>query len=279
MLYFRILSFLLSLIWTSPLLAYNFRCDKNSINCLVDDKNLTVGDYAGFFDGDGRIVAVGQVTAIKNGHREVEISETFNRITRNLQVRMIPKEDYERLQERFPMPRRMFPKSLGLAVSYAELLVLDGFKGQEYDLFFAGRLGSGFSVTLRSLYMVVAGTAIERKYYESERRHTKQDITIQGLGLTSGIAYEALPHNIVSLRGELGLGLMAVDASVGDNATLQTVELDDQIQDGINALGRASGSAILNITHDWHLELMLAINYIRPKSFLTSLGLGIVKDL
>ena len=278
MFYFRILFFLLSLVWTSPLLAYNFRCDKDAINCLVDDKSLAVGDYAGFFDSDGRLVAVGQITAIKNGHRELEISETFNRITRSLQVRLITKEDYARLQERFPVPRRMFPQALGIAVAATKLRVLSGFNGQEYNLFFAGRISSGFSVVLRSVYAVVSGTATERKWDGALYVSSEQDTTIQGLGLTSGIAYEALPHNIVSFRGEFGLGLMSVKASVGENASLQDVKLDEHIQDGANILVRVSGSALLNVTHDWHLELMLTENYIFH-SHLTSLGLGVVKDL
>ena len=278
MFYFRIFFFLLSLLWTSPLFAYNFRCDKDTINCLVADKSLTVGDYAGFFDSEGRIVAVGQVTAIKNGHRELEISETFNRITRNLQVRLITKADYKRLQERFQVPRRMFPKALGLAVAAARLRVLGGFNGQEYNLFFAGRITDGFSIVVRSVYAVVSGTATERGCNGAWCTSYEQDTTIKGLGLTSGIAYEALPHNTVSFRGEFGLGLMSVDADVGENSSLKDVELDDKIQDGANILVRASGSALLNVTHDWHLELILTENYIFH-SHLTSLGLGVIKDL
>ena len=278
MFYFRISLFLLSLVWTSPLLAYNFRCDKDSINCLVDDKSLTVGDYAGFFDSEGRLVAIGQVTAIKNGHRELEISQTFNRITRSMQVRLITQEDYERLQERFRVPRRILPKALGLAVAAARLRVLGGFDGQEYNLFFAGRVTDGFSVVVRSIYAMVSGTATERGCDGAFCFSSEHDTTIQGLGVTSGIAYEALPHNIISFRGEFGLGLMSVDASVGENASLQDVELDDKIHDGASILVRASGSALLNVTHDWHLELMLTENYIFH-SHLTSLGVGIIKDL
>lgn len=278
MLYYRILFFLLSLVWTSPLFAYNFRCDKSSINCLVADKKLTVGDYAGFFDQAGRLVAVGQITAIKDGYREVEISETFNRITPNLQVRLITKEDHARLQESFQVPRRMFPKALGLTVAAAKWRVLSGFNGQEYNLFFAGRLNDSFSVVLRTVYATVSGTATERKYDGALYVSAEHDTAVQGLGLTSGLAYEALPNSIISLRGELGLGLMSINASVGDNSSLQAVKLDEHIQDGVNMLVRASGSALLNITHDWHLELTLTENYIF-RSHLTSVGLGVIKDL
>ena len=179
---FRISLFLLSLVWTSPLLAYNFRCDKDSINCLVDDKSLTVGDYAGFFDSEGRLVAIGQVTAIKNGHRELEISQTFNRITRSMQVRLITQEDYERLQERFRVPRRILPKALGLAVAAARLRVLGGFDGQEYNLFFAGRVTDGFSIVVRSIYAMVSGTATERGCDGAFCFSSEHDTTIQGLG-------------------------------------------------------------------------------------------------
>lgn len=278
MFYLRIFLFLLSLIWTSPLLAYNFKCDKEIINCLVDDKSLTVGDYAGFFDREGRIVAVGQIVAIKDGHRELEISETFNRITSNLRVRLITKEKYERLQESFQVPRRILPKALGLAVAAAKLRVLSGFNGQEYNLFFAGRVTEGFSIVLRSVYAMVSGTSTERGWDGARYYSYLQDTTIQGVGLTSGIAYEALPHSIVSFRGEFGLGMMLVNATVGEDSSLQDVKLDDKIQDGANILVRASGSALLNVTHDWHLELMLTENYIFH-SHLTSLGLGVIKDL
>ena len=278
MLYYRILFFLLSLIWTSPLFAYNFKCDRRAINCLVADKSLTVGDYAGFFDQAGRLVAVGQIIGIKDSYREVEISETFNRITPDLRVKLIAKEDHERLQERFQVPRRMFPKALGLAVAAAKWRVLNGFNGQEYNLFFSGRLSNHFSVVLRSMYAVVSGTATERKYDGAVYFSAERDTTIQGLGLTSGIAYEALPNSIISLRGELGLGLMSINASVGENSSLQAVKLDEHIQDGVNMLVRASGSALFNVTHDWHLELMLTENYIF-RSHLTSVGLGVIKDL
>lgn len=278
MLYYRILFFLLSLVWTSPLFASNFKCDRSAINCLVADKRLTVGDYAGFFDQAGRLVAVGQIIGIRDGYREVEISETFNRITPDLRVKLIAKEDHKRLQEHFQMPRRMFPKALGLAVSAAKWRVLNGFNGQEYNLFFSGRLSNHFSVVLRSMYAVVSGTATERKYDGALYFSAERDTTIQGLGLTSGLAYEALPNSIISLRGELGLGLMSINASVGENSSLQAVKLDEHIQDGVNMLVRASGSALFNVTHDWHLELMLTENYIF-RSHLTSVGLGVIKDL
>ena len=278
MFYFRILFFLLSLVWTSPLLAYNFQCDKQAINCLVADKSLTVGDYAGFFDRKGRMVAVGQIVAIKDGHRELEITETFNRITSDMQVRLITKEDYERLQERFQVPRHIFPKALGLGVAAAKLRVLSGFDGQEYNLFFAGRLTDSFSIVLRSVYAMVSGTAKEKGWDGALPYSVELDTTIQGLGITSGVAYEALPHNLISFRGELGLGLMSVNASVGENSSLQDVKLDQAIQNGANLMVRASGSALLNVTHDWHLELMLTENYIF-RSHLTSLGLGVIKDL
>ena len=277
MFYFRILFFLLSLVWTSPLLAYeseNFRCDGATIHCLVDDKSLTVGDYAAFFDRTGKVVAVGQVIAIKNGHREIEITETFNRLTRNAQLRLISHEDYQRLRERFQVPRRMLPKALGLAVAAAKLRVLSGFNGQEYNLFFAGRITNGLSIVLRSVYARVSGLATKKTWYAT----TQEDTTIQGLGLTSGIAYEALTNNLVSFRGELGLGVMSVDAEVGESASLQEVKLDERIRNGANMLVRLSGSALLNVTHDWHLELMLTENYIF-RSHLTSLGLGVIKDL
>ena len=277
MLYLRIILFTISLVWTSPLFAYNFRCDKNLVSCTVDDKSLTVGDYAGFFDSGGRLVAVGQVVAIKNGHREVEITETLNRITRSSQVRLIKKEDYEHLRERFQLPRRIFPKALGLAVAAAKLRVLGGFRGHEYNIFLAGRLTEGFSVVLRSVYAAVSGSATEKKWDGAEFFSFERDTTIHGLGLTSGIAYEALPHSIVSFRGEFGLGLMSINANVGENSSLQDVRLDKHIQDGANLLVRASGSALLNVTHDWHLELMLTENYIFH-SHLTSLGVGVVKD-
>lgn len=277
MFYLRILLFVLSLVWTSPLLAYetdNFRCDKATIHCLVADKSLTVGDYAAFFDRGGNVVAVGQVIAIKNGHREIEITETFNRLTRSAQLRLITPEDYQRLRERFQVPRRMFPKALGLAVAAAKLRVLSGFNGQEYNLFFAGRLSNGLSIVLRSVYATVSGTATKRTWYAT----TEEDTTIQGLGLTSGLAYEALSNNLVSFRGEFGLGVMSVDAAVGENASLQEVKLDERIRNGANMLVRLSGSALLNVTHDWHLELMLTENYIF-RSHLTSVGLGVIKDL
>ena len=277
MCYLRILLLLLLLVWTSPLLAYeydNFRCDEAIIHCVVADKNLTVGDYAAFFDRGGNVVAVGQVVAIKNGHREIEITETFNRITRSAQLRLITPKDYQHLRERFQMPRRMFPKALGLVVAAARLQVLSGFDGQEYNLFFTGRLSNDISIVLRSVYATVSGTATKRTWYAT----TEEDTTIQGLGLTSGIAYEALTNNLVSFRGEFGLGVMSVDTVVGENVSLQEVELDERIRNGANMLIRLSGSALLNVTHDWHLELMLTENYIF-RSHLTSLGLGVIKDL
>ncbi len=278
MLYFRIFFFILSLVWTSPLLAYNFRCDKGMNNCLVDDQSLTVGDYAGFFDRDGRLVAVGRIVAIKNGHRKLEISETFNRINRSMRVRLITKGDYRRLRERFQLPRRMFPKALGLAVAAARLRLMGGFNGQEYNIFFTGRLSDGLSVVFRSVYAIVSGTATEQGYDGALYYSREQDTTVQGLGLTTGISYEALPHNIISFRGEFGLGLMSVRTSVGETPSLHNVRLDDKIQDGANMLIRVSGSTLLNITHDWHLELMLTENYIL-RSHMTSLGFGVIKDL
>ena len=274
MFYFRVLFFLVSLVWTSPLFAYNFKCDESTIYCLVDDKALTVGDYAAFFDRDNHILAVGRVTAIKAGYRELEVSETFNHITSDAQVRVISKEDYEQLQERFRVPRRILPKSLGLAIAAAKLRVLGGFNGQEYNLFFAGRISNGFSVVLRSVYAVVSGNAMEDSWAVS----TAHDTTIKGLGLTSGIAYEVLPNRLVSFRGEFGLGVMSVNASIGENKSLEDVELDGRIQNGANMLARISGSALLNVRHDWHLELILTENYIF-QSHLTSLGLGVIKDL
>ena len=287
MCYLRIFLFLLSLVWTSPLFAYesdNFRCDKATITCVVADKNLTVGDYAAFFDRSGNVVAVGQVIAVnKNGHREVEITETFNRITRSAQLRLITHEDYQHLRERFQVPRRMFPKALGLAVAAARLRVLSGFNGQEYNIFFSGRLSNDLSIVLRSVYAKVSGVANKGVWVAPNDRDTNyvsipEPTTIQGLGLTSGIAYEALTNNLVSFRGEFGLGIMSVNAEVGENVSLQEVKLDQRIRNGANMLVRLSGSALLNVTPDWHLELMLTENYIF-RSHLTSLGLGVIKDL
>lgn len=272
MLYFRIMFFMISLVWTSPLFAQNFRCDQTSIHCLIADKSLTAGDRVGFFDPDNNLVAVGKVTGIvgKDGHREVEITEVFSRITQS----SIPKRLKDGDNASHPLARRLFPKSLGLAAAAARLQVLDGLDGQEYNLFLAGRLSSGFSVVLRSIYAVVSGTVVKSDWYAT----SEQDTVIQGLGLASGVSYEALPNRLVSFRGEFGLGVMAVDASIGENISVEEVGLGNSIRNGANMLVRASGSALLNVTPDWHLELSLTDNFIF-QSHLTSLGLGIVKDL
>lgn len=266
--YLRVVFFVISLIWTTPLSASNFKCGAEQLHCLVDDRKLTTGDQVGFFDRASQLVATGKVTGIQGVHREVKVTEMFDHIPSDARIKLLSGDDVENMEKKFTIPRRFSPKSLGITVAAIKLGILKGFNGQEYNLFLTRRMRNGFSIDVRSVYISLAGNVI------SEQKQTEEEARVRGIGVTSGVSYEALANNLISFRGGFGLGVMSVNSEI---PYPQETNFDYAIRDGINLLGRMSGSALLNLV-DWHFEIVLASSYIFH-SHMTSLGVGIIRDL
>lgn len=266
--YMRIILFVVSLMWTSPLSAINFRCGAKQLHCLVYDFKLTTGDQVGFFDRVNQLVATGRVVSIQGVYREVKIIEMFDRIPSDARIRLLSGEEIKNLQKNFTIARRFSPRAIGVTAAATTLGILEGFHGQEFNLFLTQRLRGGFSFNVGSVYTSLAGKAI------SVDTQTELEAKVRGIGVVSDVFYEVLVHKLISFKGGFGLGVMSVDSEI---PYPQATNFDYAIREGINLLGRMSGSASLNLV-DWRFEIMLANSYIFH-SHMTSLGVGIIRNL
>ena len=242
------------LLFSSNAWAYKFHCNSEQTVCEIDSKRIVKGDRVGVFDSDGFLAAIGEVTAIKGQWREIKMVRKFQKISRDDRLDRI--EDYEAKDPSryFKIKQGMSAKSLGLQAGLLSVAAGAGIMAFEAEGFMQWLWKDNAYFVARGLFCRGSGRATINDGFLKQ-----YTISMQAMGVTGGMAFNFLSGEMLTLRGELGLGL--VNNSVSTNGDVDAKVLaNGRIFSGMGMLMNSNVAAIVNF-NSWNM--LLAGEFLR----------------
>lgn len=252
------------------------QCNKKQTHCVTDSTRLTIGDDVGVFTEDGKLVATGEVSAMKGERRAVIINKRRGAIHGNYNLALLEmkpsdanfKNKYELYQE----PAKL---ALGGEAGLSTWAVGGQSPATEFSVFAQWRKWGGLQIVARGVFTALEG---EVSRFSDAQGMDEQSLSMKGTGLLGGVGYVLREGKTLSFRGELGVGGMFVTADVGGDAGKVTEsEYQVRMKNGLNAFGRGTFGLMLNFG-EWHVHADVAESMISQATG-TTLAAGLSKDL
>ena len=261
--------------------ARDLQCNQNQSRCVIEDRDLTIGDEVGVFTRNNELVAVGVVKGMRGHRRAVDITEINGTIRKGHRLALLDRSmdggsDAVASKRGFRVWRDEALYTVGGSLGFASIGIGEGAPGTELSGFAAWRKFPGFEMVGRMTYLGMEGE-VSRISGRVDGIET-QPISMRGIGLLGGVGKTWMHNRPLSARAEAGVGFMHVGASVaGSSGDVEGAGYDTLVTNGFGKYLRGSASGIYNM-QDWKLELGVAQTMFHD-ALSTSIGIGVMKDL
>jgi hypothetical protein len=261
---------------STPAWATDLMCNKDQSNCVVESRDLTIGDEVGIFTRNNELVAVGVVKSMRGQRRSVEITESTGTIRKGHRLALLERDAPTSQRAEMRVWRDQAPWTVGGSVGWTSVGIGDGSPATELSAFGAKRHWENLELIGRASMLVMEGE-LSRTADRVGGLET-QPISLRGIGVLGGVGHTWFHNRPVSARGELGAGFMHVGATIGGDAgAVEGSGYDSLVSNGFGKYIRGSVAAQYNF-NPWKIELGLAQTMFHD-AFGTTIGLGILKDL
>lgn len=261
---------------SSSALAAELMCNKDQSNCVVESRDLTIGDEVGVFTRNNELVAVGVVKSMRGQRRSVEITEATGTIRKSHRLALLERDSFVSQRSEMRVWRDEAPWTVGGSVGWASVGIGDGSPATELSVFGAKRQWGQLELIGRATMLAMEGE-LSRTADRVGGIET-QPISLRGLGALGGVGQTWFHNRPVSARAELGAGFMHVGATIGgDSGAVEGAGYDSLVSNGFGKYIRGSIAGQYNL-NPWKIELGLAQTMFHD-AFATTIGLGVLKDL
>lgn len=254
------------------------QCNKQQTQCTTESTRLTIGDRVGVFNDEGEMVASGEVMAMRGEKRAVKIGKRHGRIKGDDRLALLDrgtKSDAD-AGPSYKYYREPSELAIGVTSGMGSMSVGDSAPALEFSAYGQYKLLGGLKGIGRVVYQAVEGEVTRYGDYEGTET---SPFSMTGYGVLGGVAYIARENKPTSIRGELGLGLMNVAASIEGAQGLdeKTTGYTTHLENGLALYGRGSLGAMFNFG-DWHLTLDGGWGIVHNTNT-TVIAAGLLKDL
>ena len=233
--------------------AKGLECDQSQKQCMIDNARLSIGDKVGVFNGDDELVARGEVTDIDGERRAVRIERRYGPIQRGYRLALLGGRDGLSASS-YRIHREPGLLEMGASLGVASVAIGEGAPGAEASGYAAYRVAPGLRLLGRFVYETASGDIT--RY--NDNIVSKGNIAMQGIGLLAGGAYTWREGRELSFRGEAGLGMMQVTATVdGDAGAVNDGTNEAHVKNGAQVFGRWSIGARYRFS-EWSANLDFA---------------------
>jgi hypothetical protein len=193
--------------------AKDFSCGSQNNICVVNDRNITMGDDVGFFTERGELIATGKVTKMSGNKRSVQLRQVMGPVSEQAESYAMLDSPRAIRQDQMKIYRQPSPLAVGGSFGVMTFGAGGDAKGFETSAEIIRRkfLGKvdGFA---RGSYYTMTGTAYNTAY-EMEPSTFKAS----AMAALGGISYTLFSENDVSLRTELGAGAAYTTAKINNS--------------------------------------------------------------
>lgn len=255
-------------------LAGAILCNKAQTKCVIEKRDVTIGDQVGVVNKHGELVATGEVKGIRGEKRAVEITKRHGAISHDYKVALLSTGPMETPQtfKIYKEPAKYF---VGASLDYGIISVAGGASGFGVTPFGSMRYFDGLEFVARGTY-----SSYSTKMALAERTSTfEAPFEMRQMGLLGGVGYRMLESNPVSFRGELSLGMSHISATIDGDASLVDEDQNNRVKvkNGWAPTGRWSFGAYYRINK--YLLSIDAIQSLTYEALASGLSFGASMDL
>ena len=250
-------------------------CNKKQTRCVIEDNtDYTIGDRIGFFNASDELVARGKVKSMRGDRRAITIGKRHGKIKRNDRIALLETRNGASVRDTYKIYRKPADLTIGGGLGLATVGIGGGSPATEFAGYAQWRKWREVEFSARGTFLAMEGE-VSRTYDAIET----QPMSLSGYGLSGGVGYTLRKNKTLGFRGELGLGLMYIDANVGGDPELVAAEHDfqSQVENGFGPYSRATIGAVLNF-NAVHVNFDVTQSLIH-EALASTLGAGLAIDI
>jgi hypothetical protein len=216
-------------------------CNKNQTQCVIENKDFTIGDPIGVLNRKGEIVATGRIRAMRGPKRAFVVQKRHGLITGEDRIALLGEGEQGPDTASYKIYKEPAKYTVGVNLDYGIVSVASSTPGFTISPFATSRYRDGFEFAVRGLYASYSATMSSSDGLESK----SLPYEMRQLGLLGGLGYRMLEANPVSFRGELSAGLANIAATVDGDPSLADNQFRSRakVKNGWAPMGRWSFGA------------------------------------
>lgn len=257
-------------------LADDLKCNRSQTECLISSTQLTIGDEVGIFNRDGELVAIGAIKSMKGERRAVAINKRYGQINKGYELSRLERSpsspEFKSIYKIYREPAKL---TVGASLGLASIGIGESSPATEISGYSSWRSWRDVQVVGRATYLRMQGRI---SGYNEADDFGSAAISLNGFGVLGGAAYTLRQNQPISFRGELGLGLMYVKASIDDDPQLvKKKSYNAKVNNGFGLYSRVAVGAVYNL-ESWHFSIDFSDSLIHGANAVTIVT-GVSKDL
>ena len=264
---FAVLSVVLG---SSQAFAGAILCNKAQTKCVIEKRDVTIGDQVGVVNSHGELVATGEIKGIRGEKRAVVITKRHGAISQDYKVALLSSGPLGESPQSFKIYKEPSKYVVGASLDYGIVSVAGGASGLGISPFGSMRLLEGLEVVGRGVFSSYSTTmALSDRISAIEA-----PFVMRQMGLLGGVGYRMLESNPLSFRGELSLGLTNINATIDGDTTLVDEDQNDRVKvkNGWAPTGRWSFGAYYRINK--YLISVDAVQSLTYRALASGLSFG-----
>jgi hypothetical protein len=236
------MAFFCALFISTELFAYKVRCNSEQTLCETETKRLVKGDAIGIFDEDDYLLALGHVTNIKGGIREIKLTKKFYEIGADARLERIEDNESKDPAKHFKIRRSIYARAYGVRGGFLSVGAGEGAMAFELDGFYQWNWRSQHYFLVKGMFGAGSGKASQIK-----NELTEYNFNMKAFALMGGYATHWISLDALDLRSEFDVGAVNVSVSASNPEVKAKELLDGKIFPGIGAMFGANLSAVTHI--------------------------------
>lgn len=256
-------------------LAGAIQCNKAQTKCVIEKRDVTIGDQVGVINSQGELVATGEVKGIRGEKRAVLITKRHGAISNDYKVALLSTGPMGENPQSFKVYKEPAKYFVGASMDYGILSVAGGASGFGITPYGTMRYNNGLEFVGRGIY-----SSYSTKMDIADRTSTLEaPFEMRQLGLLGGVGYRMLESNPLSFRGELSLGISNIAATIDGDATLVDKEYNSRVKvkNGWSPMGRWSFGAYYRLNK--YLLSIDAFQSLTYEALASGLSFGASMDI
>ena len=235
-------------------------CNKNQTQCVIENRDFTIGDPIGVLNQKGELVATGRIKAMRGLKRAFIVQKRHGVITGEDRIALLTEGDKGPDTATYKIYKEPAKYTVGVNLDYGIVSVASSTPGFTVSPFATSRYRDGFEFTLRGVYAAYSATMSSSDGLESKTLPYE----MRQLGLLGGIGYRMLEANPVSFRGELSAGLANIAATVDGDSSLADNEFRSRakVKNGWAPMGRWSFGAYYRLK-----QVITSVDFVQSLAY------------
>ena len=247
------------------------RCSANQKHCYVFNKRLVTGDKVSIINEKNQLVAIGEISDMRETVRKITILKKYAPITTKCKVSRLTDQEARNPDEYFDMIKPVPSNYIYGSINLGSLRVGQGSTAFGGEGGYDWSMKNGFTYGAKGTFYYASGEA--SLYNAGGDEKVKTDFKTFGV-LVEGVGtYRTAESRMLSFRVDLELGLGYLSLNKGEINEDDEVEGFGDYDSGVGLVFGAGGYAIYNSKGSIKPYVGAAMSYIKSKRYIR-IGLG-----